>query len=453
MKISSKYKPFFDIPKSDEKIESILSKRNLTNKDKEDLIYYRSLLKVDTVIFTGGRFSAKSFTVGLAIADWTVNYNHRVLFTRYTLISAKDSIIPEVEEKYSLLNYSDYIVKTNDRILCKHNKGKVIFKGHRTSSGNQTATLKSLKDLSCFVLEEAEEHESFDDWEKVKLSIRAVDVQNISVLILNPTTKEHWIYQKLFKENGVHGGFNGVKDNILYIHTDYRSTPREFIPDNHFEKFESARKKYEFYKSLNHKQREEVDNKTKQEYYWYKHIVLGGWRDSAEGAILKNWEFGKFDDNIPCGYGLDFGSKDPDAFVKCAIDSKNKKIYLKEEIYKNGLSTDELYSLILSAKPENKLIVADSAGARTINDFKIKGLNIVAVSKSKIVDDVKMLQDYTLIVEENSFNLEKELNNWIWLDKKGEIPIDAHNHLLDAMRYYCKTVLKPQRKRKGMKVL
>ena len=32
-------------------------------------------------------------------------------------------------------------------------------------------------------------------------------------------------------------------------------------------------------------------------------------------------------------------------------------------------------------------------------------------------------------------NLEKELNSYVWDDKKAGIPIDANNHLIDAMRY------------------
>ncbi|MCU7583693.1 PBSX family phage terminase large subunit, partial [Riemerella anatipestifer] len=32
-------------------------------------------------------------------------------------------------------------------------------------------------------------------------------------------------------------------------------------------------------------------------------------------------------------------------------------------------------------------------------------------------------------------NLKKELRNYTWNDKKAGIPIDKHNHLIDALRY------------------
>ena len=63
-----------------------------------------------------------------------------------------------------------------------------------------------------------------------------------------------------------------------------------------------------------------------------------------------------------------------------------------------------------------------------------------------------MLMDYELIVDNDSFNLQKELNTYVWVDERGEIPIDENNHLLDPMRYYCRTILNPIVKRKGMRV-
>ena len=184
---------------------------------------------------------------------------------------------------------------------------------------------------------------------------------------------------------------------------------------------------------------------------WWKVYGLGE-LGQVEGAIFNNWSFGEFNSNLAYGYGLDFGVRDMDGMIKCAIDKTNKKIYLKEEIYQNGLSTDNLFKIIQSRNVGQKLIVADSAGTRTILDFKNKGLNIRAVEKGKIIEDIKMLMDYELIVDNDSFNLQKELNTYVWVDERGEIPIDENNHLLDPMRYYCRTILNPIIKRKGMRV-
>jgi phage terminase large subunit len=153
-----------------------------------------------------------------------------------------------------------------------------------------------------------------------------------------------------------------------------------------------------------------------------------------EGAIF-DWVWGDFDDSLPFVYGLDFGVKDPDAMVKVAIDKQNKKLYWKQEIYQNSLSTPQLGAIIQSRKVGNKLIIADNAALRTINDLRNMGLNIVPVKKPRIVDRIKFIWDYELIIDPGSFDLEKELNTYVWLDKKGEIPIDEDNHLCDAGGY------------------
>lgn len=165
-----------------------------------------------------------------------------------------------------------------------------------------------------------------------------------------------------------------------------------------------------------------------------------------EGQIFLNWEYGEFDKSLPYGYGLDFGfHPDPDAFVKTAIDEKRKLIYLDEQFYKTNQSTDELNKTVLSyIENISDLIVAESANPRTITDLKKKGgsirsmpLNIHPVKKDGTVSEwLKSLQDYKLIVTENSYNLVKELNNYLWSDKKAGIPIDTFNHLIDAFRYY-----------------
>ena len=171
-----------------------------------------------------------------------------------------------------------------------------------------------------------------------------------------------------------------------------------------------------------------------------------------EGAILTNWSFGEFDDSLPFGYGLDFGVRHPDGLVKCAIDKDNKKIYWHEELYETGLSTDKLADMLIIRVIRNKLIVADSSATRTIMDLKEKGLNIKPVKKDRIVEDVKKLNGYEIIVTPESINLAHNLNNWLWLDKKGEIPMDVEDDLIDAGRYYTCPFLKPN-ERKGQRVL
>jgi hypothetical protein len=59
----------------------------------------------------------------------------------------------------------------------------------------------------------------------------------------------------------------------------------------------------------------------------------------------------------------------------------------------------------------------------------------MGLGKEKIVIGIRHLQNWQFKVTQSSFNLIRELQNYIWLDKTGEVPIDSENHLLDPLRY------------------
>lgn len=391
--------------------------------------------QVDTVLITGGRFSQKSFGVGTWTCVAAKDYNHRVLYTRYTLTSAEDSIIPEFNEKIELLNAYNSFEVTRDRIRGIHNNSKIVFKGIRTSAGNQTASLKSLKDFSIFVVEEAEELPNFEDWDKVKKSIRVTDVRNLSILLLNPTSKIHWIYDEFYESRGVKDGFNGVVGNVMYIHTTYLDMPKKFIPQTIYDDFEDKRKAYEEWIKL---PRDEQDNSPlKKKARYYKYTILGGWLEKSEGVIFENWQVGDFVETDNVIWGSDWGfSNDPTTLVKLSIDKSQNKIYLKEECYKTRMTTDDI-ATVMKRVCGAGLVIGDSAEPRLIEELSRRGINIKPAVKGQgsIKEGIALLLEYDLIVSPDSVNLIKELNNYSWNDKKSETPIDAHNHLLDAIRY------------------
>ena len=45
------------------------------------------------------------------------------------------------------------------------------------------------------------------------------------------------------------------------------------------------------------------------------------------------------------------------------------------------------------------------------------------------------MQDFDLIIDPESTELIKELNNYCWLEKKSNTPVDDFNHAIDAIRY------------------
>ena len=364
-------------------------------------------------VLTGGRGSMKSFSVTTFLLLLTYENEQTILFTRYTLTSADISIIPEFIEKIELANLENDFAITKNEIINLKTGSKILFKGIKTSSGTQTASLKSISGVTTWVLDEAEELTDEDTFDKIDFSIRHKSKQNRVILILNPTTKEHFIYKKFFEERGVNAGSNLQKEDTTYIHTTYLDG-KEFLNESFLRQAEETR----------------VKNPRK-----YEHVLLGGWLEKAEGVIFTNWKIGDFIENDYVGFGQDFGfSIDPTTLVKVSIDKKNKRIYAKEYLYKAGLTTSQIAEEN-KRYCENRLIVADSAEPRLISELKMSGCNIKPIEKPKITDSIALLQDYELIIDADSTNLIKELNNYSWHDKKSEVPIDDFNHLIDALRY------------------
>lgn len=388
---------------------------------------YQELFRHDSryYIVTGGRGSSKSFSVTVYLVDLLLRHKgHKVLFTRYTLTAANKSIIPEFIEKIELLNALPFFTITQNEIKCTLTGSSIIFAGIKTSSGNQTANLKSLQGVSIWVLEEAEELIDESIFDKINLSVRQKGVQNKVILILNPTTKEHFIYKRFFEDMNVQAGYNGTKDNTTYIHTTYL--------DNVANLDESFLK--------------DVERIKKTRPQKYKHQILGGWLDRAEGVVFDNWSIGEtFPQHLPVSYGQDFGfSNDPTVLVKVAIEKDT--IYVQSVYGKTGLSTKDIYELNKAETKDNSLIIADSAEPRLIHELRRMGNNIKECIKGKdsIVTGIKNMQDYHIKVI-NSPEIIKELNNYAWHDKKSNVPIDAYNHYIDAIRYCVGDLLRKQR--------
>jgi phage terminase large subunit len=377
---------------------------------------YEELVASDSryFIISGGRASGKSFNISILILLLTFEQDHVILFTRYTLTSASISIIPEFLEKIELLGFLDHFYITKDEIVNKATGSKIIFKGIKTSSGDQTASLKSIQGVTTWVLEEAEELTDEKKFDTIDFSIRNKKQQNRIILILNPTTKEHFIYKRFFEDRGVREGSNITKGDTTYIHSTYLDNIR----------------------NLNQSFIDQIDQMRERRPEKYKHQILGGWLDKAEGVIFSNWEIGEFRKTSPSVFGQDYGfSNDPTTLIETNIDRSNKRIYLKECFYLPKLTTSEI-SRLNRQYAGDALIVGDSAEPRLITELR-RECNIRESVKGQgsVTYGISLMQDYDLIIEHNSINLIKELNNYSWLEKKSNTPIDDHNHLIDAARY------------------
>ena len=382
---------------------------------------YKPLYTSDKRYFlvTGGRGSLKSTTVHDFICRLTYQKDQGILFTRYTMTSATKSIIPEFIETLKRNNSEGNFYITKDKIINLTTGSFIIFSGIKTSSGNQTANLKSLSGITTWVIEEGEDFDDEKAFDTIDDSIRSNLIQNRVIWIQNPSTKEHFIYKRWIENSSKQIDVEGYKvtvsdhNDVEHIHTTYKIA-EHFLSKSFINKAELAEK-----------------NNPK----WYYHNYIGGWLEKPEGVIFENWNEGKFDESLPYVYGMDFGYvNDPTTLVKVAKDKNN--IYLKEYCYQTGMSTSQISEMLFKTINPNDTVIADNAEPRLIAELQELGHRVYPCIKGKdsILNGITQMQDYNIIVDIDSNNIKKELNNYRWHDKINK-PIDDYNHAIDAARY------------------
>lgn len=387
------------------------------------------------ILITGGRGSGKSFASSAFIERLTFEKTptdgivHQILYTRYTMTSAHISIIPEMMEKIELDETGKYFLSTRTDVINKLTGSRIMFRGIKTSSGVQTAKLKSIHGITTFVCDEAEEWTSEQDFDKIMLSIRQKGIQNRIIIIMNPTDSNHFIYRKYIKNTHQLRYIDGVPvqisthPNVLHIHTTYLDNIANLSP--------------QFIK--------EVEDMKMNSPEKYAHTIMGRWADVAEGAVFKKWgivdEFPSHATKV--SIGVDFGySKDVTAIVKCGI--VDNSLYVEELCYKTSMLSSDI---VKELRKHELFVYADSADPRLIDEIGLGGIIIYPTQKGagSIVAGIDKIKDMELFVTKNSYNLQNELRNYVWdKDKDGNYinsPIDAYNHAIDATRYYVLSVL------------
>ena len=340
------------------------------------------------------------------------------------MTSAYKSIIPEFETILDRLGVRSHFYITKSKIINLQTGSFILFSGIKTSAGDQTANLKSLAGITTWIIEEGEDFNNERAFDLIDDSIRSNNRQNRIIWIQNPTTKEHFIYKRWIepksKQIDCHGHKITISNmtHVEHIHTTFHLAERlGFLSDGW----------------LNKAKRVEEDNPK-----FYYHNYIGGWLNKAEGVVYDNWERGKWDNSLSWCYGLDFGfHPDETAMVRLGVNHKKRLIHIEEVLYKKELSTDGMINALKRIASDNDLIIADNSEPRLIHDIRQKGFNIHPCVKGagSIKKGITDIQSFKIIVCGESDNLIRELNNYVWNDKKSGIPQDSWNHLCDAFRY------------------
>lgn len=181
----------------------------------------------------------------------------------------------------------------------------------------------------------------------------------------------------------------------------------------------------------------------------YKVAGLGEW-GAVDGLVYDNFEERFFDledikqiSDIKSAFGLDFGyTNDPTALFCGMISKERKEIYVFDELYKKGMSNEQIYEQIEKMGYRKEKIIADAAEPKSIDRLRTLGLVRVRAArkgKDSVLAGIDFLQDFKIIVHPRCANFLTEISNYSWdKDKFGQQinkPVDDFNHLMDAMRY------------------
>ncbi len=372
----------------------------------------------------GSRASKKSKTTALNLIYRIVNYPlANLLVVRRVYNTLKDSCYAELTWAIKRLKLEKWFVcKTSPlEITYKPTGQKIYFRGLDDPLKITSITVNH--GCLCWLwIEEAYEIENEKDFDMLNESIRGSVPEGLFKQItvtLNPWNERHWIKKRFFDADS--------DIDIMAKSTNYMCN--EWLD-------ESDKKVFEDMKRNNPRR--------------YQVAGLGEW-GITEGLVYENWEEKDFNykqivsknPNIKPVFGLDFGYTNDESALFCGLaDDENKELYVFDEMYKKGLSNEEIFREITKMGYAKEHIRADCSEPKSIDRLRYLGLiHIRAARKGpdSVNNGIDFLRDYKIYISPKCNGFLKEISNYAWdKDNFGNVinkPCDQFNHLMDAMRY------------------
>lgn len=201
---------------------------------------------------------------------------------------------------------------------------------------------------------------------------------------------------------------------------------------------------------------------------FYQRYILGLWV-VAEGIIYDMFDskrhiYSKLNDILVDRgryVSIDYGTQNATVFLlwNKGID---KKWYCTREYYYSGREkgiqkTDKEYADDLVKwlnKTKIRAVIVDPAAASFIAELRKRGIPVIK-AKNDVIDGIRLvgtlLNKEKICFNETCIETIKEFNSYVWDNKaieRGEDkPIKQHDHCMDAVRYFCFTVLSENKAR------
>ena len=175
------------------------------------------------------------------------------------------------------------------------------------------------------------------------------------------------------------------------------------------------------------------------------------WRVYGEGQravfsqrqIFRDWNYideSEFPDELEWFMGCDFGyTNDPTAI--CLIAKKNDKVFVKEVLYKTGMTNRDIANHLKSLGLDDLLMYCDSAEPKSIEELKQMGILAKPAIKGagSINAGLSLMKEFDFYISNKATNVKSEQMKYVWEElKDGTIinkAVDRDNHAMDCLRY------------------
>ncbi len=385
-------------------------------------------------VLKGGKGSKKSATTALNCIFRLMKYpDSNLLVVRGVMNTHRDSTFAQLKWAQQKLGVAHLWHNTVSpmEMTYKPTGQKILFRGFDDVLKLASTTVS--KGYLCWVwIEEAFELAAEADFDKLDLSVPRGNIPphlfKQTTLTFNPWSELHWLKSRFFDKES---------PDISTYSTNYLCN--EFLDETDKAVFERMKK---------------------ENYRKYAVAGLGEW-GIAEGLVYENWQTLSFDPQTLGKYiddsgkeidiswqytylqGLDFGYvNDPTAFIAIAANPISKEIYIYDEHYEKQMLNSDIASMIKKKGYAKERIRADCAEPKSIDDLRRLGISRVIPSvkgKDSVINGITAIQEYKIFVHPRCENTIKELSAYTWKKDKNEnglnVPEDANNHLMDALRY------------------
>jgi len=396
-------------------------------------------------IYFGGASSGKSVFLAQRDVVDVMKGGRNFLVCRNVARTLRGSVVQEMTKVIREWNLSSLfsINKTDGTITCS-NGYQIIFAG--LDDIEKLKSITPAKGVFTDVrVDEATEIENMAVIRQLMRRQRGGDSQYPKRLVLsfNPILQSHFIYQEYFDGIGWADDQKEYRSPSLSIFkTTYRDN--KFLTHEDVAELQNEKDKYFF--------------NVYSEGKWgiLGHVIFANWRVEDLSEMTNQFTNPR--------NGLDFGfSSDPAALWVAHYDSKNKRIYVYDELYERGLTNDKLadelknkiglWENVERGKDENgkavtervctgtQYVTCDSAEPKSIAELRQYGINALEAKKGKdsVLFGIQWLQQQEIIIDKKCVNTQREISTAHWQeDANGNAlrkPNDKNNHLIDAGRY------------------